>query len=335
MSKYSKKFVQIPEEEYLALLRLFTGDDNVIGEKVATDFRIDKVLKDKKLSELVKGKRYQMLAKKRKVLQNMVERKKGKTIEQQAEPLPTSGVVPTVKPATNLEQAQEEIKDQAANLIEITARNKTPLTAAAVAVEASKIDNPSTPVVRKVAGSTSKQNKIDQYNEYFNIVKPGVKVKTLKDHILDNKEHYLVTQDEHLHSNQSLYKSGYPPDGRVTVMDIVNLITGNTKVTSEKLADKNAQIYKSVLKRLQDDEQIKEFLRPEAIKQLGGGKMVGKGRKSIKGKASQEKRKYIIDSGLAKFRPVEKTKGLIRKHITETDIKKRKFKPLLWTKLGV
>ena len=53
MLKYSKKLVQIPEEEYLALLRLFTGDNSVVGEKFATNFRISKVLNDKKLSELV------------------------------------------------------------------------------------------------------------------------------------------------------------------------------------------------------------------------------------------------------------------------------------------
>ena len=333
MAIYSKKLVQIPEEEYLTLLRMFTGDDAAISEKVATDYSIARVLSNRKLPELVKGNQYQMLARKRKMLQNLIENRRFGRNEQ-VEPLPTSGVVPTTKQVSNLAQAQEEIRDQAGDLVENVALNRLPLADAALHVQPPRLnDAPLT--AKKVAASSSKQNKIDQYNEYFNIAKPGVKVKTLKDYILDNKEHYLVTQDEHLHSNQSLYKSGYPPDGKVTVMDIVNLITGNTKVTSEKLADKNAQIYKSVLKRLQDDEQIKEFLRPEAVKQLGGGKMIGKGRKSIKGKASQEKIKYIIDSGLAKFRPVEKTKGLIRKHITETDIKKRKFKPLLWTKLGV
>ena len=70
--------------------------------------------------------------------------------------------------------------------------------------------------------------------------------------------------------------------------------------------------------------------------------MVGRGKKnSIKGiktakiLKNNQKQRYIIDSGLAKFKPIEKTKGLVRKHLTAEDIKKRKFKPILWSKVGV
>ena len=92
-----KKLIRKPEE-YLALLKLFTGDDSAVGEKVARDFRIAKILSDKKLPELIKGKKYNVLAKKRKKLVKMIENKKITYIPEGSGIPPTSGIVAVNKP---------------------------------------------------------------------------------------------------------------------------------------------------------------------------------------------------------------------------------------------
>ena len=70
----------------------------------------------------------------------------------------------------------------------------------------------------------------------------------------------------------------------------------------------------------------------------GGGKKARKkkGIKVIHKPKVNRKHQYIIDTGLSKFIPEEKTRALIRKRIEISgDITKRKFKPMIWTKLGV
>ncbi|HKX45333.1 MAG TPA: hypothetical protein VJP77_01320 [Planctomycetota bacterium] len=369
MLKYSKKLVQIPEEEYLALLRLFTGDNSVVGEKVATDFRIAKVLNDKKLSQLVKGKRYQTLARKRKLLREMGTKKKIEGAE--AEPLPTSGVVPTTKPVSELTQAQEIVKENAPDLIGAVAalpqiakvrketakrkkKQEAPPLIQPIAAEVEAIPGPSKNPPEKEIDEDEIENEeeipekthikkgIDFYNEYFNIVKPNTSFKELKEYIMNNKEKYLITKEGTLHSNKQLFKAGYMPEGvTVTAQDLINLFMGNAKVT-DKLTTKNGQAYKAAFRILRADEKIRKFLKPEIVKKIEKGEMIGRGKnKSIKGVKTpkilknNQKQRYIIDSGLAKFKPIEKTKGLVRKHLTAEDIKKRKFKPILWSKIGV
>ena len=373
MLKHSKKLVQIPEEEYLALLRLFTGDDSVVGEKVATDFRIAKVLNDKKLSELVKGKRYQTLARKRKVLREMSIKKKMGGAE--AEPLPTSGVVPTTKPVSELTQAQEIVKENAPDLIGAVAalpqiakakketakrkkKQETPPPIRPIAAVVEAIPGPSKNNSEKEIDEDENENEneneeeipektpikkgLDFYNEYFNIVKPNTSFKELKEYIMNNKEKYLITNEGILHSNKQLFKAGYMPEGvTVTAQDLINLFMGNAKVT-DKLTTKNGLAFKAAFRILRADQKIRKFLKPEIVKKIERGEMIGRGKnKSIKEVKTpkilknNQKQRYIIDSGLAKFKPVEKTKGLVRKHLTAKDIKKRKFKPILWSKIGV
>src|SRR5580693_2794037 len=82
--KFAKKMVLIPDEEYAALMNLFTGGDVIKTEKAKTDVKIRQVLKNPRLSEGEKAVKYGLLHKKRRQLNKIIgDKEMGHRIVQQ------------------------------------------------------------------------------------------------------------------------------------------------------------------------------------------------------------------------------------------------------------
>ena len=364
MLKYSKKLIQIPEEEYLALLKLFTGDDSTVVEKVATDFRIAKILSDKKLPELIKGKKYDVLAKKRKKLVKMIENKKITDIPDGSEPLPTSGIVPVNKPKSNLAETQEQIKENVINLgknLPVTAMStplkavpstskeiKTPEVASTPSPKKEfqnkdESDENTTPVKKTVSKEEKIQKYLTEYNHFFDTLKSGIDKKELKKYFQDNWKHYGITNTNQIHPN--LQKFAYKPESNLTIDTFLDLLAGDAEIDKKEIVGlnhHNPTAFRAIFYRMSKDKNISKYLNTKALKMLniqqGEGRKRGrkKGIKVVHKPRVIRKHQYIIDTGLSKYIPEEKTRGLIRKRIeTSGDITKRKFKPIIWTKLGV
>ena len=385
MLKYSKKLIQIPEEEYLALLKLFTGDDSMVGEKVATDFRIAKVLTDKKLPELIKSKKYDVLAKKRKKLVKMIENRKITDIPEGSEPLPTSGIVPVNKPKSSLAETQEKIKENVINLgknlpvaaVPSTSKetrisevssipspkkeslkkrtlestpvsipkkvSEVPSTPATPSPNRKEVEEEASPVKKTISKEEKVQKYLTDYNYFFNTLKSGIDKKELKKYFLDNRKHYGITSTNLIHPN--IQKFAYKPDTSLTIDTFLDLLAGDAEIDKKEITGlnhHNPTAFRAIFHRMSKDKNISNYLSTKALKilniQQGEGKKRGrkKGIKVVHKLKVNRKHQYIIDTGLSKFIPEEKTRGLIRKRIEISgDITKRKFKPMIWTKLGV
>ena len=70
--KHTKKMIMVPEAEWLTMLNMIKGSESLAREKVGTEMKMAKVLRDPKLSEDVKAKKYGWLYKQRKQLKKEI-----------------------------------------------------------------------------------------------------------------------------------------------------------------------------------------------------------------------------------------------------------------------
>lgn len=94
--QYTKKMIMLPEDENMALMKLFTGGDVIKAEKASTESNIQKLLDNPKISALEKNKNYNLLVKKRRQLKKIIENKERPRYEER--PLPTEGISPAKEP---------------------------------------------------------------------------------------------------------------------------------------------------------------------------------------------------------------------------------------------
>ena len=70
--KHTKKMIMVPEAEWLTMLNMIKGSEPLAREKVGTEMKMAKVLRDPKLSEDVKAKKYNWLYKQRRQLKKEI-----------------------------------------------------------------------------------------------------------------------------------------------------------------------------------------------------------------------------------------------------------------------
>ena len=70
--KHTKKMIMVPEAEWLTMLNMIKGSESLAREKVGTEMKMAKVLRDPKLSEDVKAKKYNWLYKERRQLKKEI-----------------------------------------------------------------------------------------------------------------------------------------------------------------------------------------------------------------------------------------------------------------------
>ena len=70
--KHTKKMIMVPEAEWLTMLNMIKGSESLAREKVGTEMKMAKVLRDPKLSEDVKAKKYNWLYKQRRQLKKEI-----------------------------------------------------------------------------------------------------------------------------------------------------------------------------------------------------------------------------------------------------------------------
>ena len=70
--KHTKKMIMVPEVEWLTMLNMIKGFESLAREKVGTEMKMAKVLRDPKLSEDVKSKKYSWLYKQRRQLKKEI-----------------------------------------------------------------------------------------------------------------------------------------------------------------------------------------------------------------------------------------------------------------------
>ena len=70
--KHTKKMIMVPEVEWLTMLNMIKGSESLAREKVGTEMKMAKVLRDPKLSEDVKSKKYNWLYKQRRQLKKEI-----------------------------------------------------------------------------------------------------------------------------------------------------------------------------------------------------------------------------------------------------------------------
>ena len=70
--KHTQKMIMVPEAEWLTMLNMIKGSEPLAREKVGTEMKMAKVLRDPKLSEDVKAKKYSWLYKQRRQLKKEI-----------------------------------------------------------------------------------------------------------------------------------------------------------------------------------------------------------------------------------------------------------------------
>ena len=70
--KHTKKIIMVPEAEWLTMLNMIKGSEPLAYEKVDTEMKMAKILRDPKLSEDIKAKKYNWLYKRRRQLKKEI-----------------------------------------------------------------------------------------------------------------------------------------------------------------------------------------------------------------------------------------------------------------------
>ena len=70
--KHTKKMIMVPEAQWLTILDMIKGSEPLAREKVGTEMKMAKLLRDPKLCEDVKAKKYSWLYKQRRHLKKEI-----------------------------------------------------------------------------------------------------------------------------------------------------------------------------------------------------------------------------------------------------------------------
>jgi hypothetical protein len=259
----------LPEDEYAALMDLFTGGDKIKTEKAQTESRMLKILENPRLSQLEKGKKADMLYKKNRKLNKIIaERSLRENVQKDQNPL--MGITPT--PENNLQKIQQE-------LIENVQEEAEP--------EEEEVAPEPVPLVRQ----PPKKSKLGEFKNIVN----REKYDDLKRLVEENERKFGIKNNGII---SSLKHDWEEPIGNYK--DVLKYLTGEQEDFDNADHRKVALIF---INRLLKDNRVKEMLK----EQRGEGK----------------RKRYIVEVKMKKS--ISRTPGLPR----------GKFKPIIWTKLGV
>lgn len=281
--KFAKKLISIPEEEYKALINIFTGGDSAKTEKFETDLKIKNVLKNPRITELEKGKKYDILYKKRRKLAKNIDQDSSHQplVEKiaEAKPLPTTGIVPAKVAERNVQIAQQQQQPHNVQQLEEFAE-----------------EHPDPETVK----AAKKRESLEKYSKYHKIINVRMYDELLRN-VEENRVKFGIHEDGRVISNLS--KPAYSAVDGSDFKKILQVMTGQ-----EKPDVIDSKIGRLLIHRLLANPGIRAMIPEAKMAQIGHGK----------------RKKYMIDLKM-KRNINAKTKGLVR----------QKYKPQLWTKLGV
>jgi hypothetical protein len=318
----------IPEEEYGALLKLFSGGDHLKVEKEMTDAKMSRVIRNPKFTELEKGKKYDLLYKKRRQLKKMIEDQPQKVvIDSESTQLPTTGVVPAQVPQTNLQQIQQNaIRGTRATKVRRPIKINQKRKIVNQPVEDEWLDADDTvpedqPIDENVPTASNKSSS-----------------SSIRSNIINQK--YLSPLKKLVNKNRD--KLGIREDGKIfrNLKDKNPVKDSDIESALSYLAGGKATPSPGILyiyQRLSKEPEFREMVEKSGKakinpprNQKGTGKKGSlsdsKKLKSLMTKKVGKNKKYIIEKINLTQKHTDKTKGLTRVN---------KFKPKLWVKLGV
>ena len=276
--KYAKKMVLVPDEEYIALMNLFTGGDAIKTEKAKTNVKIRQVLTNPRLSEGEKAAKYGLLHKKRRQLNKMIgDKEMGQIIVPQEGAVASHGAsgvpdpVPEQLEKTNLQKAQEEEKH-------------------AVEEEQREKEAPEETLAR-TPGRTSSRQKMQKWDDVYGQIS-AEQAREIREHILQSN-----TLKAHMGINEfgSILKSKHQPATLVEnakLDDVLAFLAGLRQFSPDIIKDKNVQeAYSAVYKRIMSRPEFKTY-----FSQQGKGK----------------RKKYIVERVPVKLKRTKRTEGLVR-----------------------
>jgi hypothetical protein len=291
--KHSKKMVMVPEGEYLTLLNMLKGKDEVGYDKAKIDTDIQQLLKDPKISTLVKGKKYDWFVKQKQFIKKAIEEEASKPQNvifdnNQFKDIITDiskylGVAPST--AQPREPAAES-SSKASNLSPTQIKRQKRKEKAQRATDQLTLSEEEEDVFKSLASSSKPKKYIIHPNYRDDLIKI----------IKQNSTKLRVSKDGNLidTSGQTIKDSH--------VEDIVDYLTGR-----EKKKPAGAEV---LVGRMQDEKYFKDALKwADEHRQRGEGS-----------------RSRLRNKKIKKSKQLYKTKGLIRKE-------PNRFKPLIWAKL--
>ena len=278
--KHTKKMLLIPEDEYSALMSLYSNPktDNLNLEKDETDIKMKKILNDKKLSQIEKGAKINLLSKKRRQLKKLIDNRPLKIIlENKNEEKPTSGIVPLNVKNTNLQQMQNGVDDKD--------KENTPAPNAELEQQLEQVVEENQPEDDEIQEERQKE---DTLSKIHGILKPEF-YNGLKKYIYDKRQILGVTNVGGIVSNMKTQ----------TMVNNTNLLEVLKHLTGEKEASKGtptAIATSRLYNRLKKDEKFKEFIAKSRQQQGTGLK----------------RKNYIIQLNIKNNDLKAKTRGLPR-----------------------
>lgn len=273
--KHTKRMYMVPDDEYAALMNLFTGGDALKVEKVQTESKMAKILRNPQLTQLEKGKKTDLLYKKRRQLDKMISERPQKVQNMPStvqEILPTTGVVPAVMPQNNLQEMQHQEEQQ-----------------------------PNEHVPEEVAQIPELQPPPKPTLSDFRNILPNEDADDLVEYLERNRQRFGINARGGILKNKRY--NWEEPISDLAFTDIVDYLSGVREDFDDRSQRQAAGI---MIKRLLKDDVVRRlFALPE--QQHGEGR-----------------RRYIIEV---------KTKKSINKKTP--GLPRVKFKPVIWTRIGV
>ena len=239
--KYTKKLVSIPETEYNALIQLLNASsDPLRREKVETDSKILKTLKNPKYSHLERHVKYQSLNRKRQKLTKLAEDKPLKVIPAKKDReketlLPTTGVVEKAENILQNIQQQEQVQGNEQREAEEAQQPQEPQE------EQEEERREEVAPVRKPTLADFKGIIKNERNE------------ELKNYVYDNKKKFGVTFEGGILKNASKALVEFANSDYKVVIDY---LTGQR----DEIPEGQANITMLFLKRLIKDPQIRAMV---------------------------------------------------------------------------
>ena len=319
----------LPEDEYAAIMELFSGGNKLKAEKAQTESRIARILNSPRLSQLEKGKKADMLYKKKRKLNKMID---DRALDDKRQGfnkiLPTTGVVPAVAPENNLQQMQEMHLQEDPENFNQTLREPENLDETQEAME--QVPEP----VRDVREPERRKFILQDFKDSI----AADSIDDLKEYIFQNRLRFGIKINGGILKNK-IY-TWEDPVSDLSYVDIVDYIGGVRNDFDNKLQKQAAG---SLIRRLISDQVTKHFFDKGRFDERQEGE--GIRRQELR---REERRRQTIrrQSNLGVSTTGESRRRHRNKYIVELKMKKninkttpglhrKKFRPVLWTKIGV
>ena len=248
----------LPEDEYAAIMELFSGGNKLKAEKAQTESRIARILNSPRLSQLEKGKKADMLYKKKRKLNKMIDDMRALDDRRQGfnEILPTTGVVPAVAPENNLQQMQEMHLQEDPENFNQTLREPENLDETQEAMEQEPVRE-AVREVREVRDAVRDVREPERRKFILQDFKDSIaadSIDDLKEYIFQNRPRFGIKANGGILKNK-VY-TWEDPVSDLSYMDIVDYIGGVRNDFDNKLQKQAAG---SLIRRLISDEVTKRF----------------------------------------------------------------------------